>query len=101
MVNGKATIVLLTVGLIKVTVTVPVDLSKLNDVVKNDVVKKDVYNAKIKNIEDKIPDITNLVINASLNAKINEIKDMSNLATNDSLNAKMNEPKGEIPNLNC
>ena len=29
-------------------VTVPVDLSKLSDVVKNDVVKKDVYNTKIK-----------------------------------------------------
>ena len=35
-------------------VPVPVDLSKLSDVVENDVVKKDVYNAKIKNIEDKI-----------------------------------------------
>ena len=55
-------------------VPVPVDLSKLSDVVKNDVVKKDVYNAKIKNIEDKIPDITNLATNASLNAKINEVK---------------------------
>ena len=39
---------------------VPVDLSKLSVVVKNYVVKKDVYNAKIKDIEDKIPDITNL-----------------------------------------
>ena len=39
--------------------SVPVDLSKLSDVVKNDVVKKVVYNGKIKNIEDKIPDITN------------------------------------------
>ena len=29
-------------------VLVPVDLSKLSDVVKTDVVKKDVYNAKIK-----------------------------------------------------
>ena len=37
----------------------PVDLSKLRDLVKKDVVKKDVYNAKIKNIEGKIPDITN------------------------------------------
>ena len=52
-------------------VPVPVDLSKLGDVVKNDVVKKDVYNAHIKNIEDKIPDITNLAINTTLNAKIN------------------------------
>ena len=38
-------------------VPVPVDLSKLSDVVKNDVVKKDVCNAKTKNIEEKIPDI--------------------------------------------
>ena len=30
---------------------------------------KDVSNAKIKNIEDKIPDITNLATNASLDAK--------------------------------
>ena len=36
----------------------PVDLNKLSDVVKNDVVEKNVYNAKIKDIEDKIPDIT-------------------------------------------
>ena len=51
-------------------------MSKLSDVVKNDVAKKDVYNAKIKNIEDKIPDITNLATNASLNAKINEINEV-------------------------
>ena len=55
-------------------VPVPVDLSKLSDVVKNNVVKKDVYNAKIKNIEDKIPDVTNLATNTTLNAKINEVK---------------------------
>ena len=35
---------------------------------------KDVYNAKIKNIGDKIPDITNLATKATLNAKINEAK---------------------------
>ena len=66
-------------------VTVPVDLSKLSEVVKNDVVEKDVYNAKIKNIEDKIPNLTNLVTNTTLNAKINEIKSkifsITNLAT--------------------
>ena len=50
-------------------VPVPVDLSKLSDVVKNDVVKKDVYNAKIKNIEDKIPDITNLATNTTVMVK--------------------------------
>ena len=46
-----------------------VDLSKLSDAVK-----KDVHNARIKNIEDNIPYITNLDTNASLNAKIDEVK---------------------------
>ena len=55
-------------------VPVPVDLSKLSDVVKNDVVKKDVSNVQIKSIEDKVPDITNLAINTTINAKINEVK---------------------------
>ena len=41
-------------------VPIPVDLSKLGDVVKNDLLEKDVYNAKIKSIGDEIPDITNL-----------------------------------------
>ena len=62
-------------------VPVPVDLSKLSDVVKNDAVKKDVYNAKIKNIEDKIPDITNLA-KTTLNAKINEVKGEISSITN-------------------
>ena len=83
-------------------VPVPVDLSKISDIVKNDVVKKDVYNAKIKNIEEKIPDITNLATNAFLNAIINEVKgempSITILATNASLDAKINNFKGEIPN---
>ena len=64
--------------------------------------KKNVYNAKIKNIEDKIPDITNLAINTTLNAKISEVKKeippITNLATTTALNAKMNEVK-KIPNI--
>ena len=52
---------------------VPVDLSKLSDVVKNVVVKKDAYNAKLKNPENSIPDITKLA-NPSLNSKKNEVK---------------------------
>ena len=75
-------------------VPVPVDLSKLSDLVKNDVVKKDEYNAKIKKSEEKIPDITNLATNATLNAKINEVKNeiprITNLTTNIALNAKTN-----------
>ena len=79
-------------------VPVPVDLSKLN-VVKNDVVKGDVYNAKIKNIEDKIPDITNVATKTALNAKINEVKGkiprIPNLATTTTLIAVENK----IPNV--
>ena len=70
-------------------VPVSVDLSKLSDVVKKDVVKKDVYEAKIKNIEDKIPGITNLAINTTLNVKINE----TNLITTTTLYAETNEVK--------
>ena len=51
-----------------------VDLSKLSNVVKNDVVKKDVHNAKIKNIENKIPNITKLATKTTLNPKINEVE---------------------------
>ena len=59
-----------------------VDLSKLSDVVKNDVLKKDACNAKIKNIENRIPDITNLATNTTLNTKINEITGKLSTITN-------------------
>ena len=79
-------------------VSVSVDLSKLSDVVRNDV-KEDVFNAKVKNIEDKIPDITNLASSTTLNAIMNEFKgkihSITNLVTNASLDAKMNEVKGK------
>ena len=64
--------------------------------------KKDVYNTKIKNIEDKICDTTNLATNTTLNAKINEVKDeihITNLAITAALNAKINEVKGKIPSI--
>ena len=80
-------------------VPVPVDLSKLSNVVKIDVVKKDVCNAKIKNIEDKIPNITNWATETTLNTKINEVKgkipSITNLATNTTVTAIENE----IPNV--
>ena len=60
-------------------VPAPVDLSKLSDVVKNDVVIKDVYNAKIKKLEDKIPDITKLATTTALIAVENTIPCVSNL----------------------
>ena len=57
------------------------------------------YNTDIKNIEDKILDITNLVTNTTLNAKLNEVKkeipNITNLATTTALTAVQNE----IPNI--
>ena len=70
-------------------VPVPADLNKLSFIETNDIVKKDVYNAKIINIENEIPDITNLAKNATVNAKINEVKNeipsVTNLATEDKI----------------
>ena len=71
-------------------VYVPVDLSK------NDVFKNDLYNVKIKGIENKIPDITNVTTNTTLNVKINRIKgSIIDLGTTDVLNVKINEVKGK------
>ena len=75
--------------------TTPVDLSKLSNAVKNDVVKKYVYNTKIKNIENEIPDSTNVGTKITLNAKINEVKGeipgITILATNTALTAVENK----------
>ena len=80
-------------------VLVPVDFSKLTNTVKNEVFKKTEYNAKIKVIEDKIPDITNLATKTILNTKINEVKteipSINGLATTSTLTAVENE----IPNV--
>ena len=81
------------------------DLQKAFDYLPHELLKKffkkDVYNAKIKNIESKIPDT--LATNASLNAKVNKVKgeipNITNLTTDASLNAKINEVKGEIANI--
>ena len=85
---------------------VPVDLSKLSDVVKNDVVKKAVYDklvAKVNNIdtsdfvlktkyntdktelEKKIPNVTDFVKKVKLTELENKIPNISNLATKSSL----------------
>ena len=81
-------------------VLVAVDLSKLSNLVENEVVKKDAYNAKIKNIEDKIPDITNLATKSALNAKINgaksEIPSITNFATTTTI---LTAVENRIPNV--
>ena len=104
-------------------VPVPVDLSKLSDVVKNDVVKKDVYDklvARVNNIEtsgfvlktkydtdkseleNKIPDTSGLVKKTDYGAKIADIEgkipDVSNLATKTALTAVENKIR-KVSNL--
>ena len=95
---------------------VPVDLSKLSDVVKNDVVKKTAYNklvAKVNNIDTndfvlktkydtdkselkkKIPNVTDFVKKTRLTELENKIPDISNLATQTALTAVENK----IPNV--
>ena len=73
-------------------VLVPFDLRKLSYVVKNDFVKKDVYNANIKDIEDRIFDITNW-------ATRNDLPSITNLAKTAALNPKINEVENKIPNI--
>ena len=91
---------------------IPADLSKLFNVVKNDVVKKTVYNklvAKVDNIdtsdfviktnhntkitelENKIPDISNLATKTALPAIENKIPNTSNLATKTALSTVENK----------
>ena len=81
-------------------VPIPVDLSELSDVVKTDVVKKDVYNAKIKNIEDTIPDITNLATTSALIIAENKIPNVSNLVKKIDYNTKINEIEKKITDHN-
>ena len=96
--------------------TVPVDISKLSNVVKNDVVKKTVhdqlvpnvdnintsglvkktdYNTKITEIEDKVPDSSSFVKKTDYNTKITEIEgkisDISGLATKTALTTVENK----------
>ena len=61
--------------------------------------KKDVYNAKTKNIEDKIPDITNLTTKATLNAKINEVKGEIPNITNLAIKAALTTAEIKIPSV--
>ena len=98
---------------------VPVDLSKLGNVVKNDIVKKTVYDklvakvnnintsglvtktdyiTKITEIEDKIPDSSTFVKKTDYNTKITEIEgkipDISGLATKTALTTVENKIPG-------
>ena len=66
---------------------VPVYLSKLSNLVENDVIKKTDYNDKIIEIENKIPDISNLTRKTALTTDENKIPNVSRLATKTALTA--------------
>ena len=119
---------------------VPVDLSKLSDVVKNDVVKKAVYNklvaevdkfdtsdfvlktkyntdkielenkipnvsnlvkkTKLAELENKIPDISNLVTKIALTTVENKIPSVSNLVKKTDYNTKITDIENKLNNHN-
>ena len=81
---------------IDILVPVPTDLSKLSNVVENDVIKKTGCNSKIAEIENKIPDVTNLATKTALNTVQNKIPDTSSLVKKNDYNAKINEMEGKI-----
>ena len=75
---------------------VPLDLSKLSDVVKN-VVKKTVYETELEN---KIPDISNLATKTELTAVENKIMNVSNLVDKTDYNTKVTEIENKLNNHN-
>ena len=101
--------------------TLPVDLSKLSNVVKNDVVKntaydklvakvnntdtsgllkKTDYNTKITEIEDKIPDISGLATKTALTTVENKIPSISGLVKITDYNTKITDIENILNNHN-
>ena len=102
-------------------VPVSTDLSKLSNVVKNDVVKRTVYDelvAKVNNIdtsdfvlkakyntnktelENKIPDFSNLVTKAALTTVENKVPSVSGLVRKTDYNTKITEIENKLNNHN-
>ena len=79
--------------------SVPVELSKLSDVAKTDVVKKTDYNSKISEIENKIPDISNLAIKTALNTVKNKMPDTSGLVKKTDYTAKISYIESKISDI--
>ena len=85
--------------------TVPVDLKKLRDILSKKVAKKAVYNklyARVKNLEDKIPDATTSTsINQHNTDKqsLDKVLDTSGLVTNAILDTKLGKVEDKIPNF--
>ena len=82
-------------------VPVPVDLSKMSDVVRNDVFKKTVYDklvAKVNNI-DTNDFVLKINYNADKTNLENEIPDTSDLAKKTDYNTKLSELENKIPDV--
>ena len=85
---------------------VPVDLSKLSDLLKNDVVKKDVYDqlvAKVNAIPLSNIDTTDFVLKTKYNIDETELEkkipDTSGLVRKTDYDAKITAIKGKIPDV--
>ena len=80
---------------------VPVDLSKLSDVVKNDVVKKTVYDklvAKVNSIDTSVFVLKTKYDTDKLKIE-NKISDTSGLVKKTDYNTKITEMEGKIPDI--
>ena len=80
-------------------VPAPVDLSKLSDVLKNYVIKKTDYNARITEIENQIPDVSNLATKTELNTVENKIPDTGGLVKKTDYSSKIADIEGKIPDV--
>ena len=82
-------------------VPVPVDLSKLSDVVKNDVVKKTEYDELVAKVNDIVT--SGFVLEAQYDTDKseleNKIPDISGLVKKTDYDAKISEIEGKIPNV--
>ena len=81
--------------------TVPVDFAKLTNIVDNDVVKKTDYNKKITELNDKIPNITNLATKSSVTTLLKDLDDRVDKVKKDlkDLDDTVDEVNKKIPDI--
>ena len=96
--NLKTEVGKLDIGKLK---TVPVDISKLSNVVKNEVIKKTEYNKLVNKVNNI--DTSDFVLKANYNTKIteleNKIPNISSLVRKTNYNTKITELENKIPNI--
>ena len=84
-------------------VSVPVDLSKLSNVVNNDVVKKTEYDKLVTKVNNIDTDTGKLILKSDYDADKLElekkIRDTSNLIKKSDYNTKINEIENKIPSI--